>query len=186
MTFGGQKSSAFRTPLPPVAFGINIPVTAMPVTGGDPYRIGARRFFPPARLPVIFVSFIAVVSAYPDVVPAWTRRAVFVDANRWPNPYNDLSIGRYYPKGQAKQSGKNQCSHFLLLRLKEQVYGRSRVLDDTEPAGVRACDKLKLFEEFVIHFRIRCSQGWEKHERMRSLGVGCTFRCEMVVALYPC
>ena len=30
---------------------------------------------------------------------------------------------------------------FLLLRLNEQVYGRSRVLDDTEPVGVRACDR---------------------------------------------
>lgn len=151
MTVGGQKSSAFLTKLPPVAFRINIPVMAVPVTRSDPYRIGAWRLFPPALLPVIGVSFIAVVSAYPDVVPAWTRRAVFVNANRWPKLYDDLRIGGYDPKGKAKQSGKNQCSHFLLLRLNEQVCGRSRVLDDTEPVGVRACDKLKLSEEFVIH-----------------------------------
>jgi hypothetical protein len=150
MTVGGQKSSAFLTKLPPVAFRINIPVMAVPVTRSDPYRIGAWRLFPPALLPVIGVSFIAVVSAYPDVVPAWTRRAVFVNANRWPKLYDDLRIGRYDPKGKAKQSGKNQCSHFLLLRRNEQVCGRSRVLDDTEPVGVRACDKLKLSEEFVI------------------------------------
>jgi hypothetical protein len=79
--------------------------------------MGAWRLFPPAFLPVICVSVIAVVSAYPDVVPAWTRRAVFVNANRWPKLYDDLRTGRYYPKGKAKQSGKNQISHLVLLRL---------------------------------------------------------------------
>src|ERR1700675_616926 len=117
MTVGGQESSASTTKLPPVAFRINIPVMAVCVLGSDPYRMGGWRLFPPARLPVISVSFIAVVSAYPDVVPAWTRRAVFVNANRWPKLYNDLRIGRYYPKGKAKQSGKNQFSHLVLLRL---------------------------------------------------------------------
>ena len=117
MTVGGQESSAFTTKLPPAPFRIKIPVMAVCVSGSDPYRMGAWRLFPPARLPVICVSFIAVVSAYPDVVPAWTRRAVFVNTNRWPKLYDDLRIGRYYPKGKAKQSGKNQFSHLVLLRL---------------------------------------------------------------------
>jgi len=108
---------AFTPKLPPVTFRINIPVMAVCVSGSDPYRMGAWWLFPSARLPVICVSFIAVVSAYLYVVSAWTRRAVFVNANRWPKFYNDLCIGRYHPKSKAKQSGKNHFSHFVLLRL---------------------------------------------------------------------
>jgi hypothetical protein len=111
--------------LPPVAFGVNVPVMAVRVSGSNPYRMGAWRLFPPARLPVICVSFIVVVSAYPDMVPAWTGGAMLMDANRGTKFYDDLRMSRY-PKRKPKQRGNNQCSHFLLLRLHEQVYGRSQ------------------------------------------------------------
>jgi hypothetical protein len=90
---------------------------AVCVSGSDPYSMGAWRVFPPALLPVICVSVIVVVSAYPDMIPAWTRGAVFVDADRGPKLYDDLRIGRYYAKGKTKQSGKNEFSHLVLLRL---------------------------------------------------------------------
>ncbi len=127
MTAGGQVTvGAHSQALPPVAFGVNVPVMSMRVSGSDPYRMLTRRLFPPARLPVVLVSFIAVVSPYPDMVPAGTSGAMFMDADRGTKFYDDLRIGRY-PKRKAKKHGKNQFSHFLLLRLHEQVYGRQRV-----------------------------------------------------------
>ena len=80
--------------LPPVAFRINIPVAAMRVSRSNPYRMGAWRLFPPAGLPVITASFIAVVSAYPNVIPAWTGSAVFMDADWRTKFYDDLGLCR--------------------------------------------------------------------------------------------
>jgi hypothetical protein len=88
--------------------------------------MGAGWLFPPARLPVICVSFIAMISAYPDVIPAWTNGTMLPDADRWPKLDYDLRMSRYYPKGKPKKRSENQSPHFLLLRLYEQVCGRSR------------------------------------------------------------
>jgi hypothetical protein len=124
MTAGGQIIvRPHNEALPPTTFRVNIPVVTVRVSGSDPYRMSTWRLFPPARLPVISVSFIAVVSAYPDMVPAWTGGTMLADADRGTKPYYDLSMSRY-PKRKAKKRGKNQFSHFLLLRLHEQVYGR--------------------------------------------------------------
>jgi hypothetical protein len=126
MTAGGQMTvGAHSEALPPVAFRINIPVMAMRISRGNPYRMFTRRLFPPASLPVIGATVIAVVSAHPDVLPAWADGTMLVDADRGTKFYYDLRISRY-PKRKAKQDGKNQFSHFLLLRPHEQVYGRYR------------------------------------------------------------
>jgi hypothetical protein len=60
--------------------------------------------------------------------PAWTGGTMLADADRRPKFYYDLSLSRY-PKRKAKQRDKNQFSHFLLLRLHEQVYGRREEAD---------------------------------------------------------
>jgi hypothetical protein len=98
----GEHSEA----LPPAAFRIKIPVTAMRIPGSYPYRMGTWRLFPPARLPVIGVAVIAVIPTYPDMFPAWAGGAMLMDANRGPKFYDDLSISRY-PKRKAKQRRKN-------------------------------------------------------------------------------
>jgi hypothetical protein len=126
MTAGGQIIERLNYRLPPVAFRINIPVMATRVSGSNPSRTGARRLFPPARLPVICVSFIAMISAHPDVIPAWTNGTMLPDADRWSKLDYYLRTGRYYPKGKSKQRSKNQISHSLLLGLYEQVCARSR------------------------------------------------------------
>jgi hypothetical protein len=120
MIAGGHSQA-----LPPAAFRINIPVMAMRIPGSYPHRMGTRRLFPPARLPVICVAVIAVIPTYPDMFAAWAGGAMLMDPNRGPKSYDDLSISRY-PKRKAKQRRKNQFSHFLLLRLDKQVYGRYR------------------------------------------------------------
>ena len=76
--------------------------------------MGAGWLFPPARLPVICVSFIAMISAHPDVIPAWTNGTMFPDADRWPKLDYDLRMSRYYSKDKAKKRSENQISHFLL------------------------------------------------------------------------
>jgi hypothetical protein len=126
MTAGGQIIERLYYRLPPAAFRINIPVMAPRVSGSNPSRAGAGRLFPPARLPMICISFIAMISAHPDVIPAWTNGTMLPDADRWPKLDYDLRMSRYYPKGKAKKCRKNQISHFLLQRLYEQVLGRSR------------------------------------------------------------
>ena len=67
-----------------------------------------------------------MISAYPDVIPAWTNGTMLPDADRWTKLDYNLRLSRYYPKGKAKKRSKNQISHFLLQRLHEQVHGRSR------------------------------------------------------------
>jgi hypothetical protein len=91
--------------LPPIAFRINIPVTAMCVSRSNPYRMDPWRLFPPAGLPVITASFIAVVSAHPNMIPAWTGSAVFTDADRRTKFYDDLRC-LYRTKAQC---GSDEC-----------------------------------------------------------------------------
>ena len=54
---------------------------------------------------------------------------VFPDADRGSKSYYYLSLSGYYSKGKSKQSSKNKFSHSLLLRLNEQVHGRSGKAD---------------------------------------------------------
>jgi hypothetical protein len=125
MTAGGQIIvRAHNEALPPVTFRVNIPVMAARVSGSNPYRTGAWRLFPPPRLPGIGIAVVAMITPYPNMLPAWTRRAMFVDADRRPKPYYDLRMRGYYPKRKAKQRGEKQFSHFLLLRLIKHVNGR--------------------------------------------------------------
>jgi hypothetical protein len=78
----GAKFAAIAMELPPPAIDKDIPVMAMRVPRSDPYRMGARRLFPPARLPAVGIAIPAVVSAHPDMLPAWTSGTMFPDANR--------------------------------------------------------------------------------------------------------
>jgi hypothetical protein len=127
MTAGGQKSRT--TDLPPAAFRVNIPVVPMPVSGSYPYRVRAWRRFPMACLPTIGVAIPAVVTANPDVLPAWAYCPAFPDADRGPKSYYDLSLSWYYSKSKSKQCSKDEFSHSLLLRLNRQVHGRSGKAD---------------------------------------------------------
>jgi hypothetical protein len=130
VTTGGQMTvREHNEELPPVAFRINIPAMTVRVSGSDPSRTGTWRRFPSARLPSVGIAIPAVISANPDMITAWAKGAVFPNADRWPKPYNDLRMSRYYPKCQAKQRGENQFSHFRLLRLYVQVHGRSWCFD---------------------------------------------------------
>ena len=52
---------------------------------------------------------------------------MLTNTDRGTKLYYDLRMSRYYPKSKTKQRGKNQFSHFLLLRVSEQAYGRHRV-----------------------------------------------------------
>ena len=109
------KFAGIAMELPPVAFRIHIPVMAASVSGGNPSRTGAWRLFPSARLPVICVSFIVVVSADPDMISAWASRTMLPDTDRGAKLYDDFRMGRNYPKSEAKQSSNQQFSHFLFL-----------------------------------------------------------------------
>jgi hypothetical protein len=79
--------------LPPVAFRIHIPVMAMCVSGSNPSRTGVWRLFPPAPLPTVGIAIPVVVSANPDMIPAWTRGTMLPDADRGAKPYDDLRMG---------------------------------------------------------------------------------------------
>jgi len=107
MTAGGQIIERLNYGLPPVAFRINIPVMATRISGSNPSRTGAWRLFPAARLPVIGVSFIAMISAHPHMTPAWTNGTMLPDADRGPKLDYDLRMSRYYPKGKAKKRSEN-------------------------------------------------------------------------------
>jgi hypothetical protein len=100
----GQMIMRAHNELPPITFRIYIPVTAVRVSRSNPYCMGAWRLFPPARLPMVTVSFIAVVSAYPDMIPAWTGSPVFMDADRGTKFYDDLSMCR-----TEAQRGSDEC-----------------------------------------------------------------------------
>jgi hypothetical protein len=92
--------------LPPSAFYEDITITSVFIAGSYPHRMSTWRLFPPTTLPVICVSVITVISAYPDMVPAWTGGTMLADTDRRPKLYYDLSMSRY-PKRKAKQRGKN-------------------------------------------------------------------------------
>jgi len=98
MTAGGQMTErGHNEELPPVTFRIDIPVMAVRVAGSNPSRTGARRHFPPTRLPSVGVAIPAVISPNPDVIPAWTKGTVLPNANRRPKPDNDLRMSRDQP-----------------------------------------------------------------------------------------
>jgi hypothetical protein len=125
VTAGGQMTGrGHGEELPPVAFPVNIPVMAVRVPGSNPSHADTWRRFPPARLPSVGIAVPALISANPDVIMARAKRAVFPDANRRPKPYDHFRMGGHQPKGKAKQRGKNQFSHVLLLRVMKQVRGR--------------------------------------------------------------
>jgi hypothetical protein len=98
-----------------VAFGINIPVTAMRVSGSNPFRTGARGFFPTAGLPGIGIAIPAVVSADPDMIAAGTNGPMLPYADRRPKLDYDFRMSGYDPKGKAKQRGKYKFAHSFLL-----------------------------------------------------------------------
>ena len=105
MTVRGHLTvGAHSEALPPAAFGINIPVMAVRISGSDPYRMFAWRLFPPARLPVIGVAVIAVVSAYLDVFPARAGGAMFMDTHRGSKLDYDLRVRR-----TEAQCGPDDC-----------------------------------------------------------------------------
>jgi hypothetical protein len=105
MTAHSQMTvAAHSEALPPAAFGINIPVAAMRVSGSHPYRMFTRRLFPPASLPVIGVAVIAMVSPHPDMFPAWAGGAMFMDADRRTKFYDDLRMRR-----TEAQCGSDEC-----------------------------------------------------------------------------
>jgi hypothetical protein len=103
----------YNEELPPVTFRVDISVMAVRISGSNPSRMGARRLFPPARLPTVGFTIPAVVPANPDMIPAWTSGTMLPDANRWPKLYYDLRPSGDYPNSKAKQRSKNQVSHFL-------------------------------------------------------------------------
>lgn len=103
MTAGCQTTGrGHNEQLAPVAFRITISVMAVGVSGSNPSRADAWRCFPSTRLPSIGIAVPPLISSNPDVITAWAKGAVFPDANRWPKPYDDLRMSRYYPKGKAK------------------------------------------------------------------------------------
>ncbi len=111
-----SQAHSARRRLAPAAFRINIPVVTPRVSGSHPFGTGAGWLFPPARLPVICVPFIAMISSDPDMIPAWTNGTMLPDAHRRSKLDYDLRMSRYYSKGKAKKRSENQISHFLLQR----------------------------------------------------------------------
>jgi len=100
---------------------------AVRISGRNPYRMSVWWFFPPARFPTVGIAIPAVISANPDMIPARADGTMLTNTDRGTKLYYDLRMSRYYPKSKTKQRGKNQFSHFLLLRVSEQAYGRHRV-----------------------------------------------------------
>jgi hypothetical protein len=79
--------------LPPMAFRVHIPVVSMCVSGCNPSRTGVWRLFPPARLPPLGIAIPLVVSANPDMIPAWTSSTMLPDTDWWTKLYDDLRMG---------------------------------------------------------------------------------------------
>jgi hypothetical protein len=59
------------------------------------------------------------------VLPGRANRPAFTDADRGPDLDYKLRLRGYHSQGKAEQCSKNQFSHSLLLRLYEQMHGRS-------------------------------------------------------------
>ena len=114
-----RSNSRARTikALSPATFYEHITVASVFISGSHPHRMSAWRLFPPTGFPVIGVSIITVVSVDPDMLSAWTSGTMLADADRRPKLNYDLRVRGYNPERKAKQRGKNQFSHFLLLRL---------------------------------------------------------------------
>jgi hypothetical protein len=96
------KFAGIAMELPPMTFRIHIPVMAARVSGSNPYRMGAWRRFPAARLPTVGIAIPAVVSADPDVSAAWPSGTMLSDANRGTKLNYDLRMSGYNHKGSAK------------------------------------------------------------------------------------
>ena len=99
--------------LPPPAFDKNISIAVVDVTRGYPYGMRAWGPFPPACLPGVSISVPAVIATDPNMVPTWTRRTAFANANRRSQLYHDLSIGRCYSEAKPKQRRKNTFAHLI-------------------------------------------------------------------------
>jgi len=66
-----------------------------------------------------------MIACDPYVSPARSESAVFVYANRRPEPnYYLCRLRGAYPHGNPNERGQKQFSHCLLLRLYEQMHGR--------------------------------------------------------------
>ncbi len=115
MTAGGQNPIARATSLPPVAFVINIAITAVCVSGSDPPGVLARRDFIASPLPHIRIPVPAMIAGDPYMPSAWAGGPMLTDADRGPKPDYDLRMGRHDHEGKSEQRGKNYFSHFLLL-----------------------------------------------------------------------
>ena len=80
--------------LPPVAFRVHIPVVSMCVIGVQPIsheRVAAFPTGPPATRGI---AIPLVVSANPDMIPAWTSSTMLPDTDWWAKLYDDLCMGR--------------------------------------------------------------------------------------------
>jgi hypothetical protein len=88
--------------LSPITFGIHIPIMSVRVSGSNPSRTGAWRRFPAARLPSVGIAIPAVISANPDVIPAWPSSTMLAKANRGTKLNYDLRMSGYYAEGKAK------------------------------------------------------------------------------------
>src|SRR5579864_119227 len=97
------------------------------ISGRNPDRMSVWWSFPPARFPTVGIAIPAVISANPDMIPARADATMLTNTDRGTKPYYDLRMSRYYPKSKTEQRGKNKFSHFLLLRVYKQAYGRHRV-----------------------------------------------------------
>lgn len=75
---------------------------AVCVTGSNPNRMGAWRRFPAARLPTIGIAIPAVVSAYPDVSPAWSNTTMLPNTNGGTKLDDNFRMSGYYRKGTTK------------------------------------------------------------------------------------
>jgi hypothetical protein len=99
--------------LPPPAFDKRVSTAVVDVTRGYPYGMRAWRPFPATSLPGVSISVPAVIATDPNMLPTWTRRTAFVNANRRSHLYHDLSIRRCYSKAKPKQRGKNTFAHLI-------------------------------------------------------------------------
>ena len=76
------------------------------VSGSDPYRVLAGWCLPAAWCPNVCVAFIMVIASNPYVPRARSDGAVFVYANRRPEPNDYLRrLSGAYPHGYPNERG---------------------------------------------------------------------------------
>jgi hypothetical protein len=81
--------------LPPAPLDEYVSTVPMLVTRRHPYCMRAGREFPSARSPYIRIAVPAVITADPDVIPAWPHGAVLHDGMWRAGSYDYfISIGR--------------------------------------------------------------------------------------------